>query len=75
MEEKLRSVFRTLESGVIKLEPEELVDGAWTTMPDEFTPRRIEMLSEFLHDHLATRDAMDSNEPVEVDQSQGTSTR
>lgn len=66
LEEKVRSSFRTLESGVIKLEPDVLVDGMWTTVPDEYTQRRIEMISEFLHDYLATRDAMDSDEPVEV---------
>lgn len=33
---------------------------------DQYTPRRVEMLSEFVQDHLATRDAMDSDEPIEV---------
>ena len=66
LEEKLRSSFRTLESGVVRLEPDEMVNGVWTTMPDQYTPRRVELLSEFVHDHLATRDAMNSDEPVEV---------
>ena len=66
LEEKMRSMFRTLESGVVKLEPDVMVDGVWTTVPDEYTPRRVEMLSEFVQDHLATRDAMNSDEPVEV---------
>ncbi|CAN0316024.1 unnamed protein product, partial [Scytosiphon promiscuus] len=54
LEEKMRSMFRTLESGVVKLEKDIMVDGAWTTVPDQYTPRRIEMLSEFIQDHLAT---------------------
>ena len=66
LEEKMRSMFRTLESGVVKLEPDEMVDGVWTTRPDMYTPRRVEMLSEFVQGHLATRDAMDSDEDVEV---------
>ncbi|CAN0447110.1 unnamed protein product, partial [Pylaiella littoralis] len=66
LEEKMRSTLRTLESGVAQLEKDELVDGGWSTVPDEHTPRRIEMLSEFVQGHLATRDAMDSDEPLEV---------
>lgn len=66
LEEKMRSMLRTLESGVVQLEKDELVDDVWTTVPDQYTPRRIEMLSEFIQGHLATRDGMDSDEPVEV---------
>lgn len=39
LEEKIRSVFRTLESGVVKLEPDEMVDGVWTTLKPISTPR------------------------------------
>ena len=59
-------MLQTLESGAVRLEPDVIVDGVWSTVPDEYTPRRNEMLSEFVQGHLATRDAMDSEQPVEV---------
>lgn len=63
-EEKTRSSFRTLESDLVLLELDELVDGAWTTVLDMYTPRRVEMFSVFVQGHLATGNAMDSDEPV-----------
>lgn len=65
-EEKLRGAFRTLESGVVALEHDQMVDGVWMTVPDQYTRRRNEFLSELVQDHLATRDLMESAEIVEV---------
>ena len=42
-----RSLFRVLESGVVKLEPDVRVNGEWTTVTHSFTRHRVEMLSNF----------------------------
>ena len=60
---KMRSMLEILESGEVQLEPDVIVDGVWSTVPDEYTPRRNGMLSEFIQGYQRCKG---SGQPVEV---------
>ncbi|CAB1110205.1 unnamed protein product [Ectocarpus sp. CCAP 1310/34] len=60
------SVLRTLDSGVIALEPDVFLNGYWATQPDVHTGRRRELLTDLLHEHLLTHNQITSADTVQV---------
>ena len=53
LQQKVLSTLRNVDSGAMRLEPDQYIDGKWTTMPDELTPRRLELLTDSTHDFLS----------------------
>ncbi|CAB1117657.1 unnamed protein product [Ectocarpus sp. CCAP 1310/34] len=65
LQQKVMSILRTLDSGVIALEPDVFLNGYWATQPDVHTRRR-ELLTDLLHEHLLTHNQITSADTVQV---------
>ena len=50
----------------MRLEPDHCIDGKWTTMPDELTPRRVELLTDLTNDFLSVSHQLAAAEFVPV---------
>ncbi|CAB1097083.1 unnamed protein product [Ectocarpus sp. CCAP 1310/34] len=66
LRQKVISVLRTLDSGVIALEPDVFPNGFRATQPDVHTGRRRELLTDLLHEHLLTHNRITSADSLQV---------
>ena len=64
--EKISSTLRTADGGLMRLEPDEFVNGRWITLPDAHTPRRVELVIDLTHEHLSVSNQLASAEVVSV---------
>ena len=66
LQQKVLSTLRNVDSRAMRLEPDQYIDGKWTTMPDELTPRRVELLTDLTHDFLSVSHQLATAEFVPV---------
>ena len=66
MQQKVLSTLRNVDIGAMRLEPDQYVNSKWTTMPDELTPRRVEVLTDRTHDFLSVSHQLATDEFVPV---------
>ncbi|CAB1096027.1 unnamed protein product [Ectocarpus sp. CCAP 1310/34] len=53
LQDKVMSVLRTVDSGMMRLEPDVYVNGQYITVADDLTPRRVELLSDLAHEFMS----------------------
>ena len=66
LQDKIMSVFRTVESGKLRLEPDVYVDGRYVRFADDFAPRRVELISDLVQEYLSVSQQVANADHVHV---------
>ncbi|CAB1118123.1 unnamed protein product [Ectocarpus sp. CCAP 1310/34] len=66
LQDKVMSVLRNVESGKMRLEPDVYVDGRFVTVADEFTPRRVELISDLVQEYSPVSQQIAKTDHVHV---------
>ncbi|CAM9817579.1 unnamed protein product, partial [Ectocarpus sp. 12 AP-2014] len=66
LQDKIMSALRNVESGKMRLEPDVYADGRYVTFADEFTPRRVELISDLVQEYLSVSQQIANADHVHV---------
>ena len=64
LKQKVLSTLRNVDSGAMRLESDQYVDGTWITIANALTPRRVELLTDVTHDFLSVSHQLAAAESV-----------